>query len=269
MKEEQKLLKKEHYKNRKNTKNLYINHTENFIFNNSKHYLDTILRKSEKYLQKEFGKKRYVRFLQLIKPLYDIFNTKEIVFEFERLYYAFVKELYQDKDKYDKTLEEFFQNKKSKKIIWADCLEALKQMKSESISCMVTSPPYYNARTYAQWKNLNEYLNDMEVILRECYRVLDNHRVFVFNVGDIFDNDKLFTSSIWGKRRLPLGAYFINLFEKVGFSFVDDIIWDKGQVQSQRHKNGDKPYPYHQYPMNCYEHILVFHKHRLDCVRYP
>ena len=79
-----------------------------------------------------------------------------------------------------------------------------------------------------------------------------------------------FSRVLLGAREgLPLGAYFIMLFEKVGFSFVDDIIWDKGQVQSQRHKNGDKPYPYYQYPMNCYEHILIFHKHRADETRYP
>jgi DNA modification methylase len=109
----------------------------------------------------------------------------------------------------------------------------------------------------------------MKKIIKQCYRVLDNHRVFVFNVGDIFDNDNLYTTSVWGKRRLPLGAYFIQLFEKVGFTFVDDIIWDKGEVQSERHKNGDRPYPFYQYPMNCYEHLLIFHKHRLDITRYP
>jgi DNA modification methylase len=134
---------------------------------------------------------------------------------------------------------------------------------------MVTSPPYYNAREYSHWKNLDKYFDDMKKIIKECYRVLDNHRVFIFNVGDIFDNDNLYTSSVWGKRRLPLGAYFINLFEKIGFTFVDDIIWDKGEVQSERHKNGARPYPFYQYPMNCYEHILVFHKHRLDMARYP
>ena len=51
------------------------------------------------------------------------------------------------------------------------------------------------------------------------------------------------------------------------FTYVDDFIWDKGEVQSERHKN--KPYPFYQYPMNCYEHILIFHKHRLDNTRYP
>ena len=25
----------------------------------------------------------------------------------------------------------------------------------------------------------------------------------------------------------------------------------------------------YQYPINCYEHILIFHKHRLDMHRYP
>ena len=233
------------------------------------HYLDTILQKSQKYLKAEFKEKEYKEFLSRIQFIYKIKDTKEIIKKFEKAYYDFVKELYQKKYNYDKNLENFLNEKENKKIIWGDCLEVLKQMKSESIGCMVTSPPYYNAREYAQYKNLNEYLEIMEKIIKECYRVLDNHRVFVFNVGDIFDNDNLKTTSTWGKRRLPLGAYFIALFEKVGFTFVDDIIWDKGEVQSQRHKNAGKDYPYFQYPMNCYEHILIFHKHRLDNTRYP
>ncbi|HEC2786645.1 TPA: site-specific DNA-methyltransferase, partial [Campylobacter jejuni] len=188
---------------------------------------------------------------------------------FNKTYYDFMKQSYQKQYKYNEKLDIFINDKTSKKIIWGDCFKTLKKMKSESIACMVTSPPYYNAREYAKWDNLNTYFADMKKILKECYRVLDNHCVFIFNVGDIFDNDNLFTTSTWGKRRLPLGAYFINLFEKVGFTFVDDIIWDKGEVQSQRHKNGDKPYPFYQYPMNCYEHILVFHKHRQDNLRYP
>lgn len=232
-------------------------------------YLNTILKKSEKYLKEGLDTQQYKEFICRIQPLYRLKNVKQIVSEFERLYYSFIKEIYQNSYPYNKNLEQFLAQKQDKKIIWGDCFEALKQMKSESIGCMVTSPPYYNARAYAQWENLGQYLANMEEILKECYRVLDNHRVFVFNVGDIFDNDNLYTKSTWGKRRLPLGAYFINLFEKVGFSFVDDIIWDKGQVQSQRHKNGDRPYPYYQYPMNCYEHILIFHKHRLDSTRYP
>lgn len=61
----------------------------------------------------------------------------------------------------------------------------------------------------------------------------------------------------------------ISLFEQCGFTFIDDIIWDKGEVQSFRNKNNSKPYPFFQYPINCYEHILIFHKHRLDKTKFP
>lgn len=142
-------------------------------------------------------------------------------------------------------------------------------MKSESIDLMVTSPPYYNAREYSQWEDLNDYLDNMQDIIQESYRVLDNHKAWVFNVGDITGNDNIYTKSTWGTRRIPLGAYFINIFEKCGFKFIDDFIWDKGEVESQRHKNGDTPYPFYQYPINCYEHIMVFLKHEHDETLYP
>jgi hypothetical protein len=35
----------------------------------------------------------------------------------------------------------------------------------------------------------------MKNIITECFRVLDNHRVFVFNIGDIFDNDNYYNDS--------------------------------------------------------------------------
>lgn len=156
------------------------------------------------------------------------------------------------------------------KVVWGNCLDNLKRMPSESIGHIVTSPPYYNAREYSTWTNLKEYLDNMREIIQECYRVLDNHRVFVFNVSDVVDNDKMDKINAFGNRKIPLPAYFIVMFEECGFTFVDDIIWDKGEVQSSRHKNGNKPFPFFQYPCNCYEHILIFHKHRLEKdIKYP
>ena len=254
-------------------------------------YLKKILESSKKYLNTVFTKKELkVFFDDLIatldnkKPLYkhiDLnyfikqkkkLDKKDIVDIFSRVYEKHIKIKYQTEENpsFDKKLYNFITKNTGKvKILWGNCLDYLKRLPAESIHLMVTSPPYYNARDYSQWEDLNRYLNDMKEIIKECYRVLDNHRVFVFNVGDIFDNDNLFTRSVWGKRRLPLGAYFIRLFEECGFTFVDDFIWDKGEVQSERHKNGEKPFPFYQYPMNCYEHILIFHKHRLDKTRFP
>ena len=189
---------------------------------------------------------------------------------FIKIYYETIKERHQSQHPHDQRIADFLGSAQdSVKIVWGDCLDALRGMKSESVQLMVTSPPYYNAREYSQWQDIDAYLADMEAVIQEAYRVLDNHRVFVFNVGDIFDNDHRVTRSSWGKRRIPLGAYFTQIFERVGFQFVDDFIWDKGETQSQRHKNCNRPYPLYQYPVNCYEHIFIFYKHRLDDTLYP
>lgn len=235
-----------------------------------KNYFDNIIETSESYLRKEFSETEYTTLLSKLKN-YIHEEPTEYIYSFNKEYSELVKKNYQKEYKdSDKKFNSFINSKSSNvKIVWGDCLHALKKMDSESIHCMVTSPPYYNAREYSQWENINDYLDDMRNIIRESYRVLENNRVWVFNVGDIFDNPRTKTKSVWGKQRIPLGAYFLSIFESEGFTFVDDFIWDKGEVQSQRQKNAGKPYPFYQYPLNCYEHILIFHKHRLDPIRYP
>ncbi|MCY4320881.1 MAG: site-specific DNA-methyltransferase [Bdellovibrionaceae bacterium] len=234
------------------------------------HYLETIFKISKPYLLKQFTKKELESLIQKCSYIREK-NRKDIVKKFSEIYISFIKKCYQSKyKKSDKKLVKFISKRNSKiKILWSDCLQSLKKMDSESIHLMITSPPYYNARDYSKWENLNRYLEDMREIIKEAYRVLDNHRAFVFNVGDVFDNDNIYTKSTWGKRRIPLGAYFTQVFEDIGFTFIDDFIWHKGEPESQRNKNGDNPYPLYQYPINCYEHILVFFKHRKDETMYP
>lgn len=155
-------------------------------------------------------------------------------------------------------------------VVWGNCLDALRRMPSESVGLMVTSPPYYNARDYSTWPTLQAYMNDMRAVIQEAYRVLDNHRTFVWNVSDVVDNDNSERIKCWGERKIPLPAYFIVMFEECGFRYVDDLIWDKGEVQSKRHATSiSKPFPFYQKPINCYEHVLVFEKHRLDETKYP
>jgi len=196
------------------------------MVHNQNNYLKTILLISDRYLREEFNESELIEFYDRIKYIESIENIDSIIKEFSDQYIKFVKEIYQKSYTHaDKKLSDFIKQKdKSIKIIWGDSYNVLKSMDSESISLMVTSPPYYNARDYSIWSNLDEYLKDMRLIIEESYRVLDNHRVFVFNVGDIFDNDNLKTKSVWGKRRLPLGAYFIRIFEETGWTFIDDFI---------------------------------------------
>src|SRR5262249_47638569 len=39
-------------------------------------------------------------------------------------------------------------------VIQGDCFEVLSKMPGDSIDGAVTSPPYYNARSYSQWPNI-------------------------------------------------------------------------------------------------------------------
>ena len=137
-----------------------------------------------------------------------------------------------------------------------DCLEGMKRIPDESVDLIVTSPPYFNAREYSQWETLEEYLSDMKDILKECKRVVKNHKYIIYNVGDIVSH---IGGAKWNNRKLPLGAYFTTMMEELGLLFIDDIIWDKGEPQSKRNL-GNPPFPYYQYPVNVYEHILIFRK---------
>ncbi len=232
-------------------------------------YLDVIFRISETYIRKSLSESQYFNLYQnAVNSIRG--NKRETIDQFVDLYHSTVKDIYQSQHAYDLKLDcAISESSNEVKLLWGNCLDFMRRMKSESVQLMVTSPPYYNARDYSQWLTLDHYLDDMSAIIKESYRVLDNHRPFVFNVGDIFDNDHRHTKSSWGKRRIPLGAYFTSIFEDAGYQFVDDFIWDKGEVQTQRHKNGSNPYPLYQYPINCYEHIFVFYKHRLDQTLYP
>ena len=212
-----------------------------------------ILQISEQYIKSDLGKDGF-------EEIQKRSSKVKSVSEFIKIYCQYLKEVHRNGLKppnYSNNVN----------IYWNDCLYTLQTLPKECIQLICTSPPYYNAREYSQWKDLESYLTEMKQIIIECYRVLDNHRYFVINVGDITGNDNKVTNSPWGNRRIPLSTYFINIFEEVGFQFIDDFIWDKGEVQSHRHKN--PPHPLYQYPMNCYEHILVFIKHRLDQYRYP
>ena len=151
-------------------------------------------------------------------------------------------------------------------LIKGDSAEILKQFPENSVHLAITSPPYFNAREYSQWEKLEDYLKDMKKIFEQVFRVLDNHRTFVLNVGDV--QCKL-GKQPWTLRRVPLGALFTIMCQEIGFEFTDDYIWDKGEPQSYRHMNGITKFPFYQYPINSYEHILIFHKHILDKTRLP
>lgn len=168
------------------------------------------------------------------------------------------------KSNYTKKISEFIKDKDEKKIriIRGDAYEILDNMAKNSmyVHNMITSPPYYNAREYSQWSNLYNYLNKMYNIIIKANDVLINGGVFFYNIGDIFDNENIIVKSKMGEKRIPLGAYTILSFLRADFELLDNIIWYKGEPQSNRHKNDGNYVPYYQRPANCYEHMFIFKK---------
>lgn len=72
----------------------------------------------------------------------------------------------------------------------ADALEGLKLLQSESIQCVVTSPPYWGLRDYGVEEQigaedtLQEYIIKLVDVFEEVRRVLRSDGVFWLNIGD-------------------------------------------------------------------------------------
>ncbi|AAD35415.1 m4C-methyltransferase [Thermotoga maritima MSB8] len=107
------------------------------------------------------------------------------------------------------------------KVIEGDAREVLKKIPDCSIHLMVTSPPYNVGKEYDEDMTLDEYLEFIEEIMKEVYRVLVWGGRACFNVANL-----------GRKPYIPLHAYLIHLFEKIGFLIRGEIIWDKGEAVS-------------------------------------
>lgn len=144
--------------------------------------------------------------------------------------------------------------------ICGDTYDVLQEHSASTIDGAVTSPPYYNAREYSQWENIYTYLYDMYNINTEVFRVLKPGSIYLYNIFDYFDNERNISLSAMGERRMILGAYTVDLFRRVGFNCIGNIVWDKGDIEGKRGFNAGNFSPYYQSPFNCWEHVLIFEK---------
>jgi DNA modification methylase len=154
------------------------------------------------------------------------------------------------------------------RVFQGDCFEVLSQFDTNSLDGAITSPPYYNARSYALWQNIYCYLHDVYNVARQVYRVLKPGSVFLFNIFDYFDNENNVAFSSMGKKRMILGAYIVNLFRRVGFKLDRNIVWFKGEIEGKRNYNQGNHSPYYQLPFNCWEHVFVFRKPEIEARDY-
>jgi len=99
--------------------------------------------------------------------------------------------------------------------------ENMEDIPDGSIALAFTSPPYNNGKEYDQDLSLEEYLQLIERVGREVYRVLVPGGRYVINIANQ-----------GRKPYLPLTAYFWNLHMRIGFVPMGEIIWVKGKGAS-------------------------------------
>jgi DNA modification methylase len=145
-------------------------------------------------------------------------------------------------------------------VYLGDSAEILRTLPADTFEGAVTSPPYYNAREYAQWPNIYCYLQEMFDINGEVFRTLQPGALYVYNVFDYFDNENTIVFSAMGQRRMLLSSYTVDIFRRIGFELLGNVVWDKGDIEGKRGFNAGNFSPYYQSPFNCWEHVLIFRK---------
>jgi DNA modification methylase len=81
-------------------------------------------------------------------------------------------------------------------IMNTDALSGLKLLHDNSIDCIITSPPYYQLRNYNHpfqiglEQTFQEYLEKLNEIFMECYRVLKSDGTLWVVISDTYNGDK-------------------------------------------------------------------------------
>ena len=140
-------------------------------------------------------------------------------------------------------------------------------LEDESLHLVVTSPPYWNLKRYnecaGQMGHVDDYqpfLDDVDRVWRECYRVLVPGGRLVCVVGDVCQSRRKF-----GRHAVvPLHADICVLCRKIGFDNLNPIIWHKISNASFEVENGTKflgkPYEPNAIIKNDIEFILMQRK---------
>ena len=107
-------------------------------------------------------------------------------------------------------------------ILCGDNIELIKQLPDASIQLVITSPPYFQQRDYGggmgNETDVNEYINTLLCLFRECVRVLKDDGSIVFNIGDKYMDSNLLLVPY----RFALAAT-----ETARVKLVNEITWVK------------------------------------------
>lgn len=137
--------------------------------------------------------------------------------------------------------------------IFAHTSEDMKELPDNSIHLMITSPPYNVTKEYDQNLTLQQYLQLIETVMRETYRVLVNGGRACVNVANL-----------GRKPYIPLSDYIGRIMTDIGFNNRGQIIWDKAASSGGSCAWGSWQSAANPSLRDVHEYILVFSKGNLS-----
>jgi len=134
-----------------------------------------------------------------------------------------------------------------------------------SVHLVVTSPPYWQLKDYGTQEQIGfndsyeEYINNLNLVWKESFRVLHPGCRMLINIGDQFAR-----AVYYGRYKvIPIRTEIIKFCETIGFDYMGAIIWQKKTTMNTTGGAtvmGSYPYPRNGIVEIDYEFILIFKK---------
>lgn len=154
--------------------------------------------------------------------------------------------------------------KTNHKIIRGDS-RRMKELANNSVNLVITSPPYWQLKDYGSDDQIGyndsyeNYINNLNLVWQECFRILENGCRLCINIGDQFAR-----SVYYGRYKIiPIRTEIIKFCETIGFDYMGAIIWQKSTTMNTTGGAtimGSFPYPRNGIIKLDYEFILIFKK---------
>lgn len=154
--------------------------------------------------------------------------------------------------------------KTNHKIIIGDSRN-MAELQNKSVHLVITSPPYWQLKDYGTSDQIGfndsyeDYINNLNLVWKDCFRVLNDGCRLCINIGDQFAR-----SVYYGRYKIiPIRTEIIKFCETIGFDYMGAIIWQKATTMNTTGGAtimGSFPYPRNGIIKLDYEFILIFKK---------
>lgn len=127
--------------------------------------------------------------------------------------------------------------------------ETMAEIPDSSIHLLITSPPYNASKDYDENLSLSEYLEFLERVFSESYRVLVSGGRACINVANL-----------GRKPYIPLSDYISKMMIEIGYQMRGEIIWNKGSGAGVSMAWGSWQSASNPVLRDIHEYILIFSK---------